>query len=232
MNSLPEGYKAIVLGASGAIGRAFVKALSDADSTATVIGLSRRSDPGFDIEDEDSIAAHAQSLKSSAPFHLIVDATGALNIDGQGPEKRIEDLDRDRLQRAFMINAIGPVLLLKHFLPLLPMRSRCIFAKLSARVGSISDNRKGGWYGYRASKAALNMFLRTAAIEACRKRPEAVFVALQPGTVRSPLSAPYLSGVDAIEPVTAATKLLSAIDQLQPSRQAVFIDYKGETVPW
>ena len=232
MDSLPEGFKAVVLGASGAIGGAFVNALSNIPSCSAVSGLSRRSSPSFDIEDEASIARCAEYLKSAAPFHLIVDATGALSIGDQGPEKRIEDLSAERLLRAFMVNSIGPALLMKHFIPLFPLDSRCIFAKLSARVGSISDNRKGGWYGYRASKAALNMFLRTAAVEVCRKRPQAVFVALQPGTVRSRLSAPFLSGVDAMEPETAVRKLLAAIDQLPPSRQAVFIDHDGEPVPW
>jgi len=179
MKSLPPGFKAIVLGATGAIGGAFEKALRRMPACAGVIGLGRRSDPPFDLEDEASIAACARAVAPGGPFDLIVDATGALHIDGVAPEKRLHDLGADRLSRAFTINAIGPALLMKHFIPLLPAKSRCMFATLSARVGSITDNRKGGWYGYRASKAARNMLLRTAAIEACRQRPEAIFVALQ-----------------------------------------------------
>jgi NAD(P)-dependent dehydrogenase (short-subunit alcohol dehydrogenase family) len=114
----------------------------------------------------------------------------------------------------------------------LPPKSRCIFAKLSARVGSISDNRKGGWYGYRASKAALNMLLRTAAIEVCRQRPEAVFVALQPGTVRSRLSATFLAGAEAMEPDVSAALLLDALDAVRASGTAVFIDYQGRSIDW
>ena len=185
MNSLRAGYKAIVLGATGAIGGAFVEALQRKPECAGVIGLSRRSDPPFDLANEESIAECARTLAPRGPFDLIIDATGVLTIDRLGPEKRLLDLDAARLSHAFLVNAIGPALLLKHFIALLPSKSRGIFATLSARVGSITDNRKGGWYGYRASKAALNMLLRTAAIEARRQRPEAVFAALQPGTVRS-----------------------------------------------
>ena len=171
-------------------------------------------------------------MAPKGPFELIVDATGALHIDGVGPEKRLHDLSADRLSRAFMVNAIGPALLMKHFIPLLPSQSRCMFATLSARVGSITDNRKGGWYGYRASKAARNMLLRTAAVEACRQRPEAIFVALQPGTVRSRLSAPFAAGADAMDPDVAAARLLDAIDALPARGEAVFIDYRGQPIEW
>jgi NAD(P)-dependent dehydrogenase (short-subunit alcohol dehydrogenase family) len=232
MKNLPHGFKAIVLGCSGAIGAAFERKLSEMSSCGFVVGLSRQVRPVFDIEDEASIATHAQRLASEAPFHLIIDATGVLGVDKAGPEKRLADLEANRLSRAFMVNSIGPALVLKHFTALLPTRSRCVFAKLSARLGSIADNRRGGWYGYRASKAALNMLLRTAAVDVCRSRPEALIVAMQPGTVRSRLSAPYLSGVDAQQPEVAATKLLAVLDGLQPERQAVFVDYSGERVAW
>ena len=232
MKSLPTGFKAVVLGASGAIGGAFVKALRETPECSAVIGLSRRGDPPLDVSNEASISATAEALSPLGPFHLIVDATGALHIQGEGPEKRIDDLRSDRLMRAFEVNAIGPALVLKHFVKLLPMDSRCIYAKLSARVGSIEDNRKGGWYGYRASKAALNMMLRTAAIEMARKRPEAIVAALQPGTVRSSLSSPFVAASDATDPDVAVAGLIQSLDQLQPTRQAVFTDYRGETIPW
>ena len=232
MKSFPQRYRALVLGASGAIGSAFERALSRQPECAGVIGLGRRSDPGFDLDDEASIAACARAVAPRGPFDLIIDATGALTIDGIGPEKRLRDLDAAHLARAFAINAIGPALLLKHFIPLLPSKSRCIFATLSARVGSIGDNRKGGWYGYRASKAARNMLLKTAAIEACRQRPQAVFAALQPGTVRSRLSAPFLAGTEAMEPDVSAALLLEALDALPASGTAVFVDYKGRSITW
>lgn len=232
MKSLPAGYRAIVFGATGAIGGAFEQILRRSPGCAAVIGLGRGSEPPFDLENEASIAECARSLAPRGPFDLIIDATGALAIDGVGPEKRLRDLDPARLARAFAVNAIGPALLLKHFVPLLPAKSRCIFATLSARVGSIADNRKGGWYGYRASKAALNMLLRTAAVEACRQRPDAVFAALQPGTVRSRLSAPFVAGTEAMEPDVAATRLLDALDAIPSSGEAVFIDYRGLPIDW
>jgi len=232
VKSLPPGFKAIVLGATGAIGGAFEKALLRMPACAGVIGLGRQTDPAFDLEDEASIAACARAVAPAGPFDLIVDATGALHIDGVAPEKRLQDLNADRLSRAFTINAIGPALLMKHFTPLLPAKSRCMFATLSARVGSIADNRKGGWYGYRASKAARNMLLRTAAVEACRQRPEAVFVALQPGTVRSRLSAPFAAGADAMDPDVSAALLLGAIDALPARGEAAFIDYRGQPIEW
>ncbi len=235
MNSLDDRFKAIVFGASGAIGSAFSEAIAAMPTCEQVIGVSRRTYPGFDIESEQSIADLAQEFAPLAPFHLMVDATGALHLDGAGPEKRLEDIQPQTLLKAFAVNAVGPALLLKHFVPLLPTGARCVFAKLSARVGSITDNRKGGWYGYRASKAALNMLLQTAAVEVKRKRPDALLVALQPGTVRSRLSAPFVSGnsgIATMSPEQSVELMLTAIDRLPASRQANFIDYRGENIPW
>jgi NAD(P)-dependent dehydrogenase (short-subunit alcohol dehydrogenase family) len=232
MNSLPPDFRALVFGATGALGGAFVAALGAMPSCGNVIGLSRRSVPAFDLEDEASIRACAAALAPRGPFHLMIDATGALAIDGVGPEKRLDDLAAARLARAFAVNAIGPALLLKHFVPLLPTGERCIFATLSARVGSIGDNRKGGWYGYRASKAALNMLLRTAAIEACRRRPDAVFAALQPGTVRSALSAPFVAGEDALAPEASAAMLLAVLDAAPARKEALFLDHRGHAIEW
>jgi len=229
--SLREGYVGVVLGASGAIGQAWMKLLEEDARCANAIGLSRHSDPMFQLEDETSLHHCAQALSKQGPVHLVLDATGALAIDGRGPEKRLEDLDGQALMRSFQVNALGPALLLKHFVPLLAKGEKVIWAKLSARVGSIEDNRKGGWYGYRASKAALNMFLQTAAIEISRRRPMAVIAALQPGTVRSKLSQPF-AGDDALDPRLSAQRLLSVIDKLEPSGRAIFVDHQGETIPW
>jgi NAD(P)-dependent dehydrogenase (short-subunit alcohol dehydrogenase family) len=232
VNSLSPGFRALVFGASGALGGAFVRLLRDQPQCGEVIGLGRRSTPPLDLTDESSIRACATTLSPRAPFHLMIDATGALTLDGRGPEKRLDDLDAERLARAFAVNAIGPALLLKHFVPLLPRDERCIFATLSARVGSIGDNRKGGWYGYRASKAALNMLLHTAAIEAGRQRPEAVFAALQPGTVRSPLSAPFVAADDALAPDASAAMLLDVLDAAPARHGAHFLDHHGVSIPW
>jgi NAD(P)-dependent dehydrogenase (short-subunit alcohol dehydrogenase family) len=235
MNSLPSNFKAIVFGASGAIGGAFSEALTATPNCDEVISISRQTHPDFDIGREETIADVARELAPLAPFHLMVDATGALHLDGIGPEKRLQDIEGDMLMRAFLVNAIGPALLLKHFVPLLPLEGRCIVAKLSARVGSIADNRKGGWYGYRASKAALNMLLQTTAIEVNRRRPDGLLVALQPGTVHSRLTAPFLSSdseTSAMSPPESVDLMLRAIDQLPASRRATFIDYRGEPVAW
>ena len=231
MHSLPQGYRALVIGASGAIGRALLTQLQRDPHCAAVLGVSRQSTPGLDLLSEPSIAACAQVLAAQGPFHLVLDATGALTVNGRGPEKRLDELDPTHLLNALQLNAVGPGLLLKHFVPLLACGERVIWGKLSARVGSIEDNRKGGWYGYRAAKAALNMLLQTAAIEMARRRPLAVVAALQPGTVRSALSQPFV-GDDAMDADESAQRLLTALDGLQPTGRAQFVDHLGQSIPW
>ena len=221
----------MVLGASGAIGQAWLELLQTDPRCAQVVGLSRQSDPPLVLEDEASLIACAHHLAPVGPLHLVLDATGALTIEGRGPEKRLDELDRAALLRAFEVNAAGPALLIKHLAPLLATGQRVVWAKLSARVGSIEDNAKGGWYGYRASKAALNMFLQTAAIELARKRPLAVVAALQPGTVRSRLSQPFV-GDNALDPSTSAQRLLDVLDTLEPTGRAQFVDHLGQAIPW
>jgi NAD(P)-dependent dehydrogenase (short-subunit alcohol dehydrogenase family) len=231
MHSLPEGYRALVIGASGAIGSALVQQLQSDPRCASVLGVSRQSTPGLDLLSELSIQACALALAAQGPFHLVLDATGALTVNGRGPEKRLDELDASHLLAALHLNAVGPGLLLKHFAPLLATGQRVIWGKLSARVGSIEDNRKGGWHGYRAAKAALNMLLQTSAIEIARRRPLAVVVALQPGTVQSGLSQPFV-GDDAMHPDEAARRLLAALDGLQPTGRAQFVDHQGQAISW
>lgn len=231
MTSLPQAYRALVIGASGALGQAFVQLLQEDPRCAQVLGVSRQTTPGLDLLDELSIMACAQALTDQGPFHVVLDATGALTLNGRGPEKHLQALDAAQLLAALHVNAVGPGLLLKHLEPLLVTGERVIWAKLSARVGSIEDNRKGGWYGYRAAKAALNMLLQTAAIEMSRRRPRLVVAALQPGTVQSPLSQPFV-GDNAVPPVDAARRLLAVLDALQPTGRAHFVDHEGQRVPW
>lgn len=231
MNSLSSGYRALVFGDTGALGQAFVSTLTSDPRCSVVKGFSRSSTPSLVLEDSNSLQACAESIAKEGPFHLVIDATGALIVDDLGPEKRLDDINAQHLQRAMQVNAIGPAMLLKYFSPLLVSGERAIWAKLSARVGSIEDNRKGGWYGYRASKAALNMFLQTAAIEVTRRRPQAVIAALQPGTVRSRLSQPFV-GKDAMAPDEAAQRLLGVLDGLQPTGRAHFVDHAGQSIPW
>ena len=197
-----------------------------------MVGFSRSLD-GFDLTAEDSIADAAAKVASLAvPLRFIVVATGLLHDHGVRPEKTWRQLGAEGLTRVFAVNTIGPALVAKHFLPLLPREGKSVFAALSAKVGSIGDNNLGGWYGYRASKAALNQVVRTAAIELARTRPEAICVSLHPGTVESELSAPFSSGHNVVTPTFAAARMLKVIDGLRPSQSGLLIDHSGLTLPW
>jgi NAD(P)-dependent dehydrogenase (short-subunit alcohol dehydrogenase family) len=219
---MADQQRALVIGASGGIGGALVTALRAA-ARYEVVALSR---PAIDVTDESSIAAAAAAI--GAPLHLIINTVGALHIDGHAPEKRLADLQPERLAAMFALNAIGPALVMKHFAPLLARDTRCVMATLSARVGSIGDNGLGGWYGYRASKAALNQFVRTAAIEIARTRPQALVLCLHPGTVKTNLSTPITQR--GVEPAIAAAQLLEVMEKANSS--GVFLDQHGVAVPW
>ena len=218
--------RALVLGASGGIGRALVSALR---ARGEVIGLSRSGD-GLDVTDEASVARCLGALEG--PFDLVVVATGALVIDGVGPEKTLRAVSAEGLAAQFAVNAIGPALVMKHALRLLPRDRVARLAVLSARVGSIGDNALGGWYGYRAAKAALNQLLRTAAVEARRTHPLSVFVSLHPGTVETGLAPSLRAGHPAVAAEAAAGNLLSVLEGLGPEQSGGFYDWKGEVVPW
>ena len=195
------------------------------------IRLGRSSTPPLDLLDEASIAAAAALC--GRDLTLVIDATGFLHDAEFQPEKSLRQLDPVNLARSFALNATGPALLMKHFLPLLARDERAVFATLSARVGSISDNRIGGWYAYRASKAALNQLVRTAAIELGRTRPHAICVALHPGTVDTGLSGPFAkSGLDVQTPDAAAARLLAVIAGLTQERSGTLIDQNGLMIPF
>jgi len=166
-------------------------------------------------------------------LRLVIDATGVLEGDGCVAEKTYRQLDALGMARAFAINAIGPALLMKHFLPLLPRAGKSVFASLSARVGSIGDNHLGGWYSYRASKAALNQIVHTAAIELGRTRPGAICVAIHPGTVATRLSQRFAkSGLEVQPPELAAMRMLTVIDTLTPASSGGFLDQRGQVIAW
>ena len=234
LEAFPSDGLAIVVGSSGGIGRALLGRLAAQPRFRAALGLGRSSSPPLDLTDEDMIAQAARHVRGlGAEVRLVIDATGFLHMDGFVPEKSWRDLDAAHMAKAFAVNAIGPALLMKHFLPLLPRQGRSVFATLSARVGSIGDNRLGGWFSYRASKAALNQLVRTAAIELGRSKPAALCVALHPGTVATPLSAPFVkAGLDVQTPEQAADRLLSTIDLLRPGSSGGFFDHLGEAVPW
>ena len=224
-------FATLIIGSTGAIGSAFKEALLTEPYRSRVVELNRTTSPGFDLFDAESIENALLDSKFSGPFDLIVDATGALTIENKGPEKSLKMIDGKAMQNSFWINCIGPSLLLKSLVPRMS-KEQCVYAKLSARVGSISDNKLGGWYSYRASKAAFNMILQTAAIEHHRSHKNSVFVALQPGTVASDLSKPFVSAADALSPSDSVKNMLKAIYNLKPKSGAHFIDYMGKEIAW
>lgn len=234
MDSIKNGGLAVVIGSSGGIGAAMIDALKQSGTFAEVIGFSRTSEPLIDLLDEQTIINAAQTIKAKEmDLRLVFDATGFLHGRGLTPEKALTAITPEHMAHAFAINAMGPALLMKHFLPLLPKHAKSVFATLSAKVGSIGDNALGGWYSYRASKAALNQFVHTAAIELARQRPEAVCVAVHPGTVDSTLSSDFAkTGLTVRQPAEAAALLLDMLDRLTPPQTGGFFDYKGNSLPW
>ena len=225
---------AVVYGASGGVGSALVAALEASGHFRAVLGYGRHTAVPIDLLDEASLARAAAHAAEAGDIRLAIDATGLLAAPGESPEKSWRELDAARQAQAFAVNAIGPALLMKHLLPRLPRTGKAAFATLSARVGSIGDNRLGGWYAYRASKAALNQLVRTAAIELSRRAPAALCVALHPGTVAPPLSARFVRPDDAKvqSPEAAAAHLLAVLDGLTAADSGGFFDWRGAPIPW
>ena len=230
--------RALVIGSSGGIGAALESQLGR--KGWQVHGLSRSPSAAsdriaIDITCESTIEAAASRLRSQAPFSVVLVCTGLLHGENLKPEKALRELDRDNLMQLYAVNAVGPALVAKHFIPLLPRTGRCIFATLSARVGSIGDNRLGGWHGYRASKAALNMLIKTISIELARTRPEAICVGLHPGTVDTGLSKPFQRNVrpeKLFSADTSASHLLHVLDNLDPADTGRCFAWDGaEIVP-
>ncbi len=231
MNTFPNGFRALVIGASGGIGQAFVQSLQANPRCGEVVSLHRHSTPRMDFDDEASIASAAEALRGGGKFHLVINAAGVLHTDGFMPEKKLGDLSYAQLEATFRVNTFGPALVLRHFCPLLDTQ-RSVLAVISAKVGSIEDNRLGGWYSYRASKAALNMLLKTAAIEVKRSNPQAVLVSLHPGTVSTGLSKPFKGEQIGRAAPDAAGDMLGILNRLTPADSGSFFAYSGERLPW
>ena len=233
LGSFPSAGVAVVFGAGGSIGGALVDAIRATGTFSDVLAFSRSTSPAIDLLDEASLAHAASFAAERGPLRLVIDATGFLHDANQAPEKSWKQLDAAKLARSFALNAIGPALMMKHVLPQLPRSGKAVFATLSARVGSIGDNRLGGWYAYRATKAALNQLVRTAAVELARRAPDALCGALHPGTVASQLSAPFAaSGLTVHTADVAAQHLRCVIDRLSPAGNGGFFDWNGQVVPW
>lgn len=237
------GLRAAVLGASGGIGAALAAQLCAdpaydevwlGSRAATPATASRARPFNFDSDDEASLAAAATEV--GGELDLIFIATGLLHREGlPPPEKSYRALDAAAMAELYRANAIGPALIAKHFLPLLPRQRRAVFAVLSARVGCIGDNRLGGWHSYRASKAALNMLVVNFAIECRRTHPHAVITALHPGTVDTPLSAPFQRGLPAGQVQSAAitaAALLETLAQLSPEQSGGLFAWDGTLLPY
>lgn len=232
---------AAVFGASGAIGGAFVRRLAE---QGTRVFAGSRGAPGpegggitpfhFDLTDEESIADAALLMRGTA-LDLVIVATGRLTLeDGAGPERSFKHVDAENMGDVFALNTIGPALIAKHMLPLMPRAQPCVFAALSARVGSIADNRIGGWHSYRASKAALNMLIRNYAIEMARTHKQASVIGLHPGTVNSALSEPFQTNLPSgqlTNALDAADYLLAVLDKVSPAQSGKVLDWRGEEVP-
>ena len=218
--------RALVIGASGGIGGALAAELAARGHLVTRV--SRR-DQGIDITDQNSVDRVLGAL--DPPFTTVVVATGILAAEGQRPEKSLIEIDGPSMLATLAANTLGPALILRHLPRLVPREGRSVTAVLTARVGSIGDNHMGGWYSYRASKAAANQIVRTASIEIARKCPEAVVVAMHPGTVDTPFTSAY-PGHRKTAPQAAARQMVDVIWSLAPGDNGGFFDYSGAQVPW
>ncbi|MCV6588285.1 MAG: SDR family NAD(P)-dependent oxidoreductase [Marinobacterium sp.] len=244
MNSLQsygDNLNIALIGASGGIGHAVLQQLLENANVARVYSFARQplaAAPGhypghLDIADEGSIERAATSLKGVS-LHLILVTTGLLHSETLRPEKSLRQLEADNLQQLISINSLGPMLVAKHFLPLVPRKQRSAFVAISARVGSISDNRLGGWYSYRASKAALNMLLQCLSIESRLRYPKLVVAGLHPGTVNTGLSEPFQRSVkpeQLFTPAQSARYLLKVLDGLSEADSGGVFAWDGERIP-
>ena len=245
---------ALVVGGTRGIGLALVETLLADPAWGRVIAAGRSVDGHaeldrlaaargprcgrlrLDLTDEASIAAAAAELSATTPrLHLLITTAGLLHGDGLSPERRLADVQPERLLASYAVNAIGPILVAKHFHGLLAHGERAVLATLSARVGSIGDNRLGGWYAYRAAKAAQNQLMHTASIELARRARELIVVSLHPGTVETGLSAPFRGNVAAeklFTPAFAAERLLAVIAGLGRESSGRFYAWDGSEIPW
>jgi NAD(P)-dependent dehydrogenase (short-subunit alcohol dehydrogenase family) len=263
ISKFPPRMTAIVIGAFGGVGAALTGLLAADPAIATLVTTARtarailstptgddrdvddqnkdndakRLHYPLDVTDEDSIEMMANDLRAREIFaSLIINCTGSLHdLPKYGPERQLADISPERMLQSYAVNAVGPALIAKHLAGRIVRRQHAVFATLSARVGSIGDNRLGGWYAYRASKAAQNMITRNLSIELKRQHPKLVCVALHPGTVDTALSEPFLANVkpqQLFTPTTAAQHLLQVVGNLTTKDNGGFFAWDGKPIPW
>ena len=220
--------RALVFGASGGIGQAFRWFLEDKLGSENVVNVSRSID-GFEISDEEKILKFSESIEGS--FNLIINATGVLQTTEEGPEKTINVVKQKSMIDMMTINAIGPALLLKNFSKKLDKTKFSVFVNLSARVGSITDNRLGGWISYRSSKAALNQIIKTSSIEINRRNKNAICVGLHPGTVKTRFTEKFQNTTETISPDESVEMMMKVVENLSVDDNGYCFAYDGKVIP-
>ncbi len=220
--------RALVFGASGGIGQAFSKFLENKLGSENVVNVSRSFD-GFEISDEEKILKFSESIEGL--FNLIINATGVLQTTQEGPEKTINAVKQKSMIDMITINAIGPALLLKNFSKKLDKTKFSVFVNLSARVGSITDNRLGGWISYRSSKAALNQIIKTSSIEINRRNKNAICVGLHPGTVKTRFTEKFQNTTETISPDESVKMMMKVVENLSVDDNGYCFAYDGKVIP-
>ena len=220
--------RALVFGASGGIGQAFSRFLESKLGSENVVKISRSFD-GFEISDEEKILKFSESIEGS--FNLIINATGVLQTTEEGPEKTINVVKQKSMIDMMTINAVGPALLLKNFSKKLDKTKFSVFVNLSARVGSITDNRLGGWISYRSSKAALNQIIKTSSIEINRRNKNAICVGLHPGTVKTRFTEKFQNTTETISPDESVKMMMNVVENLSVDDNGYCFAYDGKVIP-
>ena len=232
MLGFEENRIAVIFGSSGGIGKSLYEQIKNSNEFTKVIGVSRKNDPDFDIASENAMKKISTEVSSHGKITLLFNATGYLSDENNLPEKKTSQINDFYLKKSLFINTIGNAFLIKYFAPLMNHNGLSYFISLSARVSSMQDNRLGGWYSYRASKAALNQLIKTASIEYKRKKSKSIFLSLHPGTVETKLSKPFLGNHERFSSEEAAKNILNIYKSFDINASGSLVDYKGKIIPF
>ncbi len=231
--SINETNTAVIIGSGGGIGKALKEELLSENIYREIICFSKNNDILLDITDESQILEAANKLKKdNTKINLLINAVGYLHDANFFPEKKISEISNNYLLNSFKLNTIGHALIIKYFTPLFNQEVKSFLTCLSARVGSISDNYLGGWFGYRASKAALNQIVKSASIELKRNKPKLILASIHPGTVYTELSKPFIKKSNCFSSTESARKILATIFKLKQEDSGKFLDYQGKVIPY